>query len=85
MVAKYAEIKAHNEHAARTNDPMIPKSRGLLQKGKTFFESLKTPPKPVTTSDFKKNPGKAIKTILNPKNVAQKLVSRLYQPTFPEK
>ncbi len=85
ITQQHPEIKAHNEHAARTNDPMIPKSRGLLQKGVKFWKSLKTPPKEVTPTDFKKNPGKAIKTILHPRNVAQKLISRLYQPTFPKK
>ena len=27
MAIQHPEIKAHNEHAARTNDPMIPKNK----------------------------------------------------------
>ena len=69
----------------KTNSSIIPKNRGLLQKGKTLFESLKKPPKKVTTSDFKKNPGKALTTLLNPKHIANVLVSRLHQPLFPTK
>jgi len=61
---QHPEIKAHNEHAARTNDSMIPKSRGLLQQGQTFLQGLAKSPKKVTWQDVKKNPTDAVKTLV---------------------
>ncbi len=62
--SQHPEIKAHNEHAARTNDPMIPKSRDLLQKGKTILQGIMKKPKKVTFSDLKKDPIQSVKTLV---------------------
>ncbi len=66
----------------KTNSSIIPKSRGLLQKGVKFWKSLKTQPKEVTPKDFKENPVKAITTLLHPRNIANVLVHSAYNPAL---
>ena len=51
----------------KTNGSIVPKKRGLLEKGKGLLKSLAEKPKAISTSDLKKDPWGTIKQLV--KNV----------------